>query len=104
MDTFGLSQHINFPTHTSGHTLDLLLSRSTSQTITDITRTDPSLSDHSALLAQLSFPIKSRAPKIAKSVRCLSKINFAKLNAEHQNSTTSQHLTCPHIWLLSKRS
>ena len=29
LETFGLLQHVKGPTHTSGHTLDLLISRST---------------------------------------------------------------------------
>jgi len=33
LDTFGLTQHITFPTHESGHTLDLLITRSSSSLV-----------------------------------------------------------------------
>ena len=47
LDTFGLIQHVQVPTHSSGHTLDLIITRSTN----DVTITSPlttfALSDHS---------------------------------------------------------
>jgi hypothetical protein len=82
LDSFGLSQHINFVTHTSGHTLDLLISRTTSPNISNICHTFPALSDHYAVLAKLQFPITSRSTKITKNVRCLSKINYTELNSD----------------------
>ena len=46
MNTFGLIQHVHVPTHSSGHTLDLIITRS----INDVTITSPlatfALSDH----------------------------------------------------------
>lgn len=80
LSTFGLSQHINFPTHISGHTLDLLISQSSSQCIHEPSHTYPALSDHHAILAQILFPIKLRSPKIIKPVRSLRKINYTELN------------------------
>ena len=82
LNSFGLSQHVNFPTHTSGHTLDLIISRATSQSISDITGTFPAVSDHHAVCAKFLFPLKPRPRRITKSVRLLSKINFAQLNAD----------------------
>ena len=37
MNTFGLIQHVHVPTHSSGHTLDLIITRS----INDVTITSP---------------------------------------------------------------
>lgn len=36
LDTFNMSQHVNEPTHQSGHTLDLLITRQGSNLINDI--------------------------------------------------------------------
>jgi hypothetical protein len=61
MNTFGLIQHVHVPTHSSGHTLDLIITRS----VGGVTITSPlatfALSDHFLLnvcwifLAQTSF-------------------------------------------------
>ena len=82
LDSFGLSQHVNFCTHISGHTLDLLISRSSSQTISDIKQSFPALSDHYAVHSSLQFPVNVRPSRITKTFRCLSKINYAQLNSD----------------------
>src|ERR1051325_3099843 len=56
LDAFGLSQLVSFPTHDSGHTLDLLITRTASTIFSDIKFTCPSLSDHFAVLSSLAVP------------------------------------------------
>lgn len=82
LNSFGLSQHITFPTHTAGHTLDLLISRSSSHNISDIRHSEPALSDHYAIHASLAFPINSRPARVTKSTRSLAKINYTTLSAD----------------------
>src|SRR5207245_10380977 len=65
LETFGLSQLVSFPTHDSGHTLYLLITRTTSNIFTDVTFTCPALSDHSAILSVFSIPSRSRSPRIS---------------------------------------
>lgn len=43
------SQHVHGPTHRGGHTLDLLITRSSETTATDVQTCDPGLSDHRAV-------------------------------------------------------
>src|SRR5207245_6600091 len=64
LETFGLSQLVSFPTHDSCHTLDLLITRLTSNILTDVTFTYPALYDHSAILYVFSVPLCSRSPRI----------------------------------------
>ena len=45
-ETFGLIKHVAFPTHTSGHTLDLIISRSISDVIITELESTLALSDH----------------------------------------------------------
>ena len=56
MNTFGLIQHVRVPTHSSGHTLDLIITRS----INDVTITSPlatfALSDHFFVECLLDIP------------------------------------------------
>ena len=51
LESFGLYQHVSFPTHNLGHTLDLLITRVTSNIFSEIDFTCPSLSDHFAILS-----------------------------------------------------
>src|SRR2546426_5903875 len=51
LHSFGLSQLVDFPTHISGHTLDLVITRSSSTFFSEVDYTDPSLSDHSAIIS-----------------------------------------------------
>ena len=46
LDNFHLTQHINFPTHDDGHTLDLLIARSSSTVITHLAQHESYQSDH----------------------------------------------------------
>src|SRR5207245_3769821 len=75
LETFGLSQLVFFPTHDSGHTLDLLITRTTFNIFTDVTFTCPALSDHSAVLSVFSVPSRSRSPRITKLIRNIKLIN-----------------------------
>src|SRR5207244_996394 len=69
LDSFGLSQLVNFPIHISGHTLDLVITRSSSTFFSEIDYTEPSLSDHSAILSSFSVLSYSRSPRITKHTR-----------------------------------
>ena len=46
LDNFHLTQHINFPTHDDGHTLDLLIARSSSTVITHLSLHESYQFDH----------------------------------------------------------
>src|SRR6185436_1888362 len=65
---FSLTQHINFPTHSFDHTLDLLITRSSSTIISSVDSTDPALSDHYALLFSIFVPKHSKPKPITKLI------------------------------------
>lgn len=75
LNSLDLKQHVNFPTHDSGHSLDLLISRSSSDIIHNLSHTFPALSDHHAILAELSLPVKDRPLPITKTIRPLKSID-----------------------------
>ncbi|KAK3755485.1 hypothetical protein QZH41_001053 [Actinostola sp. cb2023] len=56
LDTFGLSQHVTMATHTSGHTLDLIISRSSNDINVQSLQTTYSISDHRFVECKLSVP------------------------------------------------
>lgn len=48
-------QHISFPSHALGHTLDLLINWSNSSSVKNISASASYFSDHAAITAQVSF-------------------------------------------------
>ena len=56
LETFGLNQHVACPTHTSGHTLDLIISRSINDVIITELESTLALSDHSFIECNLNMP------------------------------------------------
>src|SRR6266516_4488461 len=75
LNDFSLKQHISFPTHSHGNTLDLLITQSSSTIISAIDSTDPSLSDHRAILFSISAPPHAKNTRITKRVRLFRSIN-----------------------------
>ena len=56
METFGVIQHVAFPTRTSGHTLDLIICRSINDVIVTELESTLALSDHSFIDCNLNIP------------------------------------------------
>src|SRR3989441_4975070 len=86
LDTFGLSQLVSFPTHTVGHTLDLLITRSSFTLFSDVDYACPSLSDHHAILSVFSVPSHSRSLRITKLIRKTKSINVTSFSNDIYSS------------------
>ena len=86
LDTFGLIQHISMPTHSSGHTLDLLITKN-STTLPESGTTDPFLSDHSAIFFKLPIVYNPRPSRTVKVVRKFSAINSQNFSADILDSS-----------------
>ena len=80
LDTYNLTQHIHFPTHKHGHTLDLLITRSDSNTATNISEFDPCISDHHAISFDLPVPYHTRHSHTTKLIRSLKSINITNFS------------------------
>jgi hypothetical protein len=63
--------------HASSHTLDLYVTRLSSQLITSVSAIDLGISDHLAISSSLSIPNKTRPPRITKATRCYRSIDPA---------------------------
>jgi len=73
--SFDTKQHVNFPTHTHGHWLDLLVTRSSCKTFTD----SDSLSDNNTVITNYKVPITPAVSKHKVFYRAIQSINFAAL-------------------------
>ena len=96
LETFGLRQHVNVPTHSSGHTLVLIITRS----CLDITITEPTttslLSDHLFVECKLDVPRPNLSVKELR-FRKLKQINLNSfkddiLSSELYSRTTWQDI------------
>ena len=65
-ESVGLDQHVHTPTHCSGHTLDLIVTRQTDQIIASSPRADCLFSDHMPVFCQLQL---DRVPRINEKFR-----------------------------------
>jgi endonuclease/exonuclease/phosphatase family metal-dependent hydrolase len=54
LESFNLQQHINVPTHGSGHTLDLIITRPDENIASNFSVSDPVISDHYVVNCTLS--------------------------------------------------
>src|SRR5579872_1284896 len=86
LETFDLKQHVSQPTHSSGHILDLLITKSTS-TVSDCAIMNPFVSDHSAILCKLPVTVSTRPSRILKTIRKLSSINITNFSSDILSSS-----------------
>ena len=80
------------PTHSRGHTLDLIITRSDVDLVDDIVVKDPALSDHLAVLCKLKLK-KLPAERREVSFRKLRSININSLRSDLKSSTAMMDAT-----------
>ena len=80
LESCGLQQHIHEPTHVHGHTLDVVITRDTSNLVSDINVTDPGLCDHMGRLTRDHYAVSFTA-NIAKPAPCWKTVSFRKLRS-----------------------
>src|SRR5207244_2555704 len=76
------------------HTLDLVITRSSSTFFSEVDYTDPSLSDHSAILSSCSVPSHSRCPRITKLIRNIKSIDTNLFSSDLLSSSLYTHPAC----------
>ena len=87
--TMGLKQHVSVPTHISGHTLDLVITRAQDPVVCSIPVADRYLSDHASVLCSLNA---AKSSHVTKEIcyRRLKAIEVDQLRADLQNSDLCQ--------------
>ena len=81
IDSFDLTQKVNFPTHIYGHTLDLLLTKSNNDHISNVHTTD-AFSDHFSFTCTLHLPTPRSQINATVSFRKYHKINKEKMKTD----------------------
>ncbi|XP_077985142.1 uncharacterized protein LOC144439783 [Glandiceps talaboti] len=85
LDSVNLTQHVQQATHQRGHMLDLVITRTSENTVEDIKISDPVISDHFAV----SFKIPVTKPKPTRKIlssRKITDINIEDVCTDIQNS------------------
>ena len=76
MECFGMIQHINQPTHKAGHTLDILITKSSMPPPTRMVINPPTFSDHSLIMIMATFSLGKPQPiSFNATTRALSKMD-----------------------------
>ena len=85
----GLKQHVNVPTHVSGHMLDLMITRKHDPVISGVPVADRDLSDHASILHSLNSAKPDRVAKII----CYRQLRATDFNALRQDVEKSELCT-----------
>ena len=93
MDIFNLTQHVNFPTHKSGHWLDLVITSNDNSIIGKIGPSER-LSDHTSVIATLQTQTNSHITHEKISYRSFKSFEVDKFR---EDILTSQLITKPDI-------
>ncbi|PFX12684.1 hypothetical protein AWC38_SpisGene23314 [Stylophora pistillata] len=92
LESFGLVQHVDEPTHKKGYTLDLLITRAEEELVNSTEIRYPMLSDHSAVHCKLRLK-KPPLEQKEISYRKLRSINIGSLNDDLKQSDLLSTIT-----------
>nr|XP_054773056.1 uncharacterized protein LOC129281089 [Lytechinus pictus] len=89
LDSAGFLQHVSVPTHSAGHTLDLLITRKVDQLILDLESITGLSSDHDAILTSMNLERPVSSKKVV-TCRKLRSINLEKFREDIKNYVLSK--------------
>ncbi len=93
IDSFDLAQLVNFPTHTHGHTLDLVLSHGLS--VRDFAIDDHAISDHKPITFRVPININiTRPTKAVRWSRTITPTTCIEFSAVFKEVSQSSALVC----------
>ena len=90
LDSHGLTQNIDFPTHLHNHTLDLGITTSDYPGFKNIRQGD-FVSDHRCILADIKFEIPAPTGRTKINYRQYNKIDYTALQSDLLQSDLIQH-------------
>ena len=91
LDSTNLTQHVSFPTHQGLHTLDLVITATSSSLLPVIDHSPVSPSDHFPIFSTLAISPLPPPSTSAFSFRCLKSISITKLTRDILNSRLITH-------------
>ena len=82
LDNFHLKQHIHFPTHDDGHTLDLLITRTSSDIITHLSHHESYQSDHKSFTFKFFSHIRPTTQRSVIHYRSFRAIDIGSFRSD----------------------
>ena len=82
LDNFHLKQHIHFPTHDDGHTLDLLITRTSSDIITHLSHHESYQSDHKSFTFKFFSHIRPSTQRTVIQYRSFKTIDIDNFKSD----------------------
>lgn len=84
LQNFGLKQHVNFPTHSGGHILDLVISKDNTQLVQSVSVAE-GISDHHSILVDLSIAIQKKKV-VKRTFHQFKKLDMVKFQQDIHSS------------------
>ena len=84
LHNFGLKQHVNVPTHSGGHILDLVITKNNTQLVQSVAVKE-GISDHSSILVSIGFAIEKKK-LVKQTFHQFKKLDLAKFQDDICNS------------------
>lgn len=100
LETFSLSQHVSGPTHLSGHSLDLIITRSSDDVVLASPKVTFPISDHFIIQCPIGFPRPALSCK-ELTFRKLKNIDIVEFSADIASSMLCASVDCDNIDALS---
>ena len=89
LQEYGFIQHVSFPTHSKGHTLDLVITPKDSLLIRAVDYTDPGISDHHAILFRI---FDEKPAPITKTIKYKDVKNIDSLSFQRDIKAVSDQI------------
>ena len=100
LETFSLSLHVSCPTHSSGHTLDLIITRSSDDVVLSSPKATFAISDHFIIQCPIGFPRPALSCK-ELTFRKLKNIDIAEFSGDIASSMLCRSVHWDNIDALS---
>jgi len=84
LQNFGLKQHVDFPTHSGGHILDLVISKDNTQLVQSVSVAE-GISDHHSILVDLSIAIQKKKV-VKRTFHQFKKLDMVKFQRDTRSS------------------
>ena len=81
LQNFGLKQHVDSPTHSGGHILDLIISKQNTQLIQSMSVTE-GISDHHSILADLDIA-KQQKKIVKRTFHQFKEVEYSEISARY---------------------
>ena len=97
LQALGLTQHVTEATHVCGHTLDVIITSEKYSAVSDITVTDPGLTDHNGRITRDHFAISFSIRQLPKPPPTRKSVTYRELKAINTDDFKHDIRSCSEL-------